>query len=453
MTGNIWPPRPSVEESELDKALRLEEEREAKRVSDEIDRIIEHDRLELRKKRSATKILILGQAESGKSTMLKNFQFHFAPKAFQAESEAWRAVIHLNLVCSVNFILNLLSKCCDNELGKTTSPTQRKPVDSHRWLKMRLAPLRQVEVILNKCLEVNASPCSKCTDKEGARNNGRLPEVSVRYGSGWRVLVRQEGERPPSRLWDDLDDARRILEACREDILSLWADDSVQGLLKEEEITLQDQPGFFLDQADRIASLSYTPTPEDILRARIRTVGVEEHRLIMETQIERKQEWIFYDVGGHRGQRAAWVPFFEDVNAIIFLCPMAAFNQVLSEDTSVNRLIDSLKLWKTICQSKLLANATFILLLNKCDILKTKLESGILFSHYVEQYQDQPNDVEDVINYLKRVFLAIYKDHCLSKRKLTVHATCAVDMHMMSLVLNSVRDVILLNTLQNTNLI
>ncbi|KAI0930624.1 hypothetical protein AcV5_007288 [Taiwanofungus camphoratus] len=415
MTGNIWPPRPSVEESELDKALRLEEEREAKRVSDEIDRIIEHDRLELRKKRSATKILILGQAESGKSTMLKNFQFHFAPKAFQAESEAWRAVIHLNLVCSVNFILNLLSKCCDNELGKTTSPTQRKPVDSHRWLKMRLAPLRQVEVILNKCLEVNASPCSKCTDKEGARNNGRLPEVSVRYGSGWKVLVRQEGERPPSRLWDDLDDARRILEACREDILSLWADDSVQGLLKEEEITLQDQPGFFLDQADRIASLSYIPTPEDILRARIRTVGVEEHRLIMETQIERKQEWIFYDVGGHRGQRAAWVPFFEDVNAIIFLCPMAAFNQVLSEDTSVNRLIDSLKLWKTICQSKLLANATFILLLNKCDILKTKLESGILFSHYVEQYQDQPNDVEDVINCASGHHVLLLSNLCLPK--------------------------------------
>ena len=41
--------------------------------------------------------------------MLKNFQLHFPPKALQAESDAWRAVIHLNLVRSVNFILDLLS--------------------------------------------------------------------------------------------------------------------------------------------------------------------------------------------------------------------------------------------------------------------------------------------------------------------------------------------------------
>ena len=57
----------------------------------------------------------------------------------------------------------------------------------------------------------------------------------------------------------------------------------------------------FFDQAERIASMTYEPTPgaytsrifevlllsesiEDILRARLRTVGVEEHRLVMETR-------------------------------------------------------------------------------------------------------------------------------------------------------------------------
>jgi len=219
-------------------------------------------------------------------------------------------------------------------------------------------------------------------------------------------------------------------------------------------VTYSDAISSFFDQAHRIASLSYEPTPEDILRARLRTVGVEEHRLVMESPIgEKGREWIFYDVGGDRGQRASWAPYFDDVNAVMFLCPVSGFDQVLSEDKSVNRLIDSLKLWKTICSSKLIQSATFILLLNKCDILKSKLDSGVRFAKYVDQYEDQPNDFENVTSYIKKVLLAIHKDHSPKKRKIHAHTTCAIDTQMMSIVLESIRDVILMNTLETTNLI
>jgi hypothetical protein len=36
---------------------------------------------------------------------------------------------------------------------------------------------------------------------------------------------------------------------------------------------------------------------------------------------------------------AAWVPFFDDMNAIIFLAPISCFDQVLVEDPNVNRLV------------------------------------------------------------------------------------------------------------------
>ena len=36
---------------------------------------------------------------------------------------------------------------------------------------------------------------------------------------------------------------------------------------------------------------------------------------------------------------AAWVPFFDDMNAIIFLAPISCFDQALAEDPSVNRLV------------------------------------------------------------------------------------------------------------------
>ena len=91
------------------------------------------------------------QGESGKSTILKNFQFHFAPVAFKEDSLAWRAVIHLNLVCIVNFILDILS---------TTSPIQphdgggasprnevsepdSRVTDEIKQLRMRLRPCRK----------------------------------------------------------------------------------------------------------------------------------------------------------------------------------------------------------------------------------------------------------------------------------------------------------------------
>lgn len=69
------------------------------------------------------------------------------------------------------------------------------------------------------------------------------------------------------------------------------------------------------------------------------------------------------------------------VQAILFLAPLA-FNQMLDEDTKVNRLVrhplhpstisfltflkeDSLYLWRDICVNKLLARAHIILFLNK----------------------------------------------------------------------------------------
>lgn len=261
-------------------------------------------------------------------------------------------------------------------------------------------------------------------------------------------------ERPASRFWDDLLDAQRILDACREDVVQMCVDPLVQALLAEHGIALADEPGFFFHDADRIAAIAYEPTSEDILRARIRTIGVEEHRLVMESPpAEKGREWVFYDVGGDRSQRAAWVSYFEDVNAVMFLCPISGFDQVLSEDKNVNRLIDSLKLWKTICSSKLMQGATFVLLLNKCDILRAKLEAGVRFADHVEQYGDQPNEFESVTKYITKVMVAIHKDLSPKKRKVHVHTTCAIDTDMMSVVLESIRDVILLNTLEETQLI
>ena len=67
------------------------------------------------------------------------------------------------------------------------------------------------------------------------------------------------------------------------------------------------------------------------------------------------------------------------MDAIIFLAPISGFDQALLEDRTINRLEDSVLLWKAVCSSKLLANVDLILFLNKCDILEKKLRSGIQY--------------------------------------------------------------------------
>ena len=57
---------------------------------------------------------------------------------------------------------------------------------------------------------------------------------------------------------------------------------------------------------------------------------------------------------------ATWIPYFDSVDAIIFLAPISAFNQVLTESPRVNRLEDSVLLWKSICSNKLLGTPSSI---------------------------------------------------------------------------------------------
>jgi len=56
-------------------------------------------------------------------------------------------------------------------------------------------------------------------------------------------------------------------------------------------------------------------------------MGVAEH--IFDVTIHGKSvSWHLFDVGGARGQRHSWVPYFDDANAIIFVAPVSAFDQV-----------------------------------------------------------------------------------------------------------------------------
>jgi hypothetical protein len=52
--------------------------------------------------------------------------------------------------------------------------------------------------------------------------------------------------------------------------------------------------------------------PDDVLKARLKTMGVVEHTFLIPSGNNKGQSWRIYDVGGARNQRQAWAPYFED---------------------------------------------------------------------------------------------------------------------------------------------
>ncbi|OCH87568.1 G-alpha-domain-containing protein [Obba rivulosa] len=304
----------------------------------------------------------------------------------------------------------------------------------------------------------HSSPASPTSP--AALNNGS--ELSVRTGSNWmKAFTLGKLQSPKSAhsgelhgWWEDPDDPVHVLNYCAPAMVELWRDSKVQQRLCEKRLRLEESSGFYLDDIERVTAKMYFPTDADVLKARLKTTGVVEHAFTLSKGSEfRGVDWKIYDVGGARNQRHAWAPYFDDVNAIIFLVPISAFDQVLAEDPRVNRLDDSIQLWQNVISNKLLANVNIILFLNKCDLLKAKLDSGVRLNRYMTSYRDRPNDYASISKYFHNKFGAIHQTYTPNKeRDLFIHLTSVTDTRKTHTIISNVRDFILTGNLKSSSL-
>ncbi|KAG7097830.1 hypothetical protein E1B28_005148 [Marasmius oreades] len=348
-------------------------------------------------------------------------------------------------------------------------------------LKLRLLPIKHMEALLvAKLVPPNEDEATQLpVPSHPVRQPPlayRTQEVFVRPGAGWKGALSRarvdsssaslEGSDEdhlrigrPSSAGDagleNADEPQQVLYQCRRDIMALWNDETVRTILARRKIRLEEFPGFFLNDLERVTSLKYTPTEDDVLKARLKTVGVCEYKFEMEIRPGRDtpSEWRIVDVGGSRSQVESWVPFFDDVDAIIFLAPISGFDQVLAEDRTVNRLEDSVLLWRAVCSNKLLTNVDLVLFLNKCDILEHKLKSGIKVSKYIRTYGDRPNDVDNVSKYLRSKFSAIHREYSPSPRKFYAFCTSVTDTATTAGIIASVRDMVIRQHLKQSKLL
>ncbi|KAF8716084.1 hypothetical protein AX14_012437 [Amanita brunnescens Koide BX004] len=351
-------------------------------------------------------------------------------------------------------------------IAKLVPPNEEEP--THLGITSRL---REPPIDTNQTFPTSSYP----TRQRRPSQNGvsfRDQEVFVRANQGWKgaltrarvtnASISESDESVSDRRATSLgdvgvetpDEAQEVIHACRDDMIQLWHDESVRETLRRKKIRLEECSGFFLNDLERVTSLRYVPSDDDVLRARIKTIGVSEYKFTMEVSIGRDYgaEWRIIDVGGSRNQRPTWAPFFDDADAIIFLAPISGFDQVLAEDRSVNRLEDSILLWKDVCSNKLLANVEIILFMNKCDIFQAKLDAGIRLAKYVRSYGDRPNEFEAASKYLRGKFSAILREYSPSPRKFYAFSTSVTDTTTTSGIIASVRDMVVRRNLQQSKM-
>lgn len=287
-------------------------------------------------------------------------------------------------------------------------------------------------------------------------------EVSVHTTSNWKKAFSLANRIKSTKSahtneiegwWDDPSDPVHVVNACSQAMSSLWKDPNVKQRLRELKLRIEESSGFFLDEISRITALRYFPTDQDVLKARLKTLGVVEHSFFIPDCHRRTIEWKIYDVGGARNQRSAWAPYFDDVNAIIFLAPISAFDQVLAEDPRVNRMEDSFLLWKSLVSNKLLTDVSIILFLNKIDLLQAKLRNGVRLRDHMPHYGDRPNDYDNVSKYFYNKFGALHQEFSANRdRELKIHFTSVTDTRRTAIIIKNVRDIIISTNLKSLRL-
>nr|CDJ92075.1 Guanine nucleotide binding protein (G-protein) domain containing protein [Haemonchus contortus] len=219
-------------------------------------------------------------------------------------------------------------------------------------------------------------------------------------------------------------------------VAKCWADKGVQACYeRSSEYQLIDCAKYFLDKIDVVRQPNYDPSEQDILRCRVMTTGIFETKFEVD-----KVRFHMFDVGGQRDERRKWIQCFNDVTAIIFVCASSSYNLVLWEDSTQNRLRESLSLFKNIWNNRWLKTISVILFLNKQDLLSEKIKAKryLLESYFPEFANYQlPSDAvfdaaddKDVVRakyFIRGEFLRISTAAGDGRHHCYPHFTCAVD--------------------------
>ncbi|KAH8926064.1 G-alpha-domain-containing protein [Atractiella rhizophila] len=526
--------RPPPNETPEEREIRTQREKKEKEVSDAIDREIEKERKAMKNSlKKEVKLLLLGSANSGKSTFLRQIRLLYDQEGISQEKGSYRLVILLSIVQSVRALLSILESTsgsgpkASSSRALDGSSAKQGDADSVLLRRMRLSPVLSLEAGLREKWGVvsgvsaksfqgraeytafgTAGPFSEHNSKPSWRdsspilsnvtnqagpNNEEDDEAVFSNGvklksSKSKMRVRPirldgpdtyvlpskwsgkgEGGLRKSKSFSNLrkgnskeqftadtNDPVNLLITSKDEIKQLWRDCVEKGLIAGEGPNKESVKGtemttsakYFLDRLDNVCSVHYYPSDEDIVNTRISTIGCEEHVISVDYK-DSSFKLRVVDVAGARGQRAVWAQYFSDAEAMIFMVASNEYNTTLPEAPAVNCMDESLDIFFKVCSNPLLASVTCILFLNKVDLLKRKLRTGLYpVSEVFPDYQGA-NKVEPVLNYFKERFKLMNAGR---NRRMYTHFTTSIDIRLSRMTIASINDTIIRSNLTQSGI-
>lgn len=220
----------------------------------------------------------------------------------------------------------------------------------------------------------------------------------------------------------------------------LWADNGIKETykLKGQKFQLNDTANYFFDHAERFAKDGYVPTQADVLRARVRSTGIEEAEFNFDGLT-----FTMVDVGGQRSERRKWIHCFDCVTAILFCAALSDYDQTLREDITQNRMAEAILLFDEVANSKWFKQNSVILFLNKTDLFEEKVKT-VPITFFFKEFTGDAHDPEKARTYIKDKFLEKVKSGSVY-----THFTCALNTKNIEFVIKSVKDTLLKSTLND----
>ncbi|KHJ48182.1 guanine nucleotide-binding protein alpha-12 subunit family protein, partial [Trichuris suis] len=222
---------------------------------------------------------------------------------------------------------------------------------------------------------------------------------------------------------------------CASYVAELWEDSALkQTFERRSDFQLPDSCKYFLDNVKRIQQLDYFPTNRDILLCRKATRAITE--LVFNIQ---SVPFRFIDVGGQRSQRQKWFECFEGVTSILFLIASNEYDQVLLEDRKTNRLMESRAVYETIVNNRCFYDMSFILFLNKTDLLIEKIDQSDI-GKYFPNFTGDCKRLADVQLFLLDLFESVRANR---SQPFFYHFTTAIDTDNIRRVFRDCKEIIL----------
>lgn len=337
------------------------------------------------------KILLLGNGQSGKTTILKQLKLILNNKHNFEDYEYYEAIPAIRHNC-IN-ILSLLILKRDALLTKIND-------DNNNNKEAITNAMQLIQYCANESsLSLHAMP----TDNRVHHNSNGVAYINSMESlssSSSSHFIKYTNQIYSFQQW---------LLKIQESVQLIWKLECIQNIYHlhyidnnsnnngafHHYVTADNMEYFFEDaKLKQIFSPYYMPSIEDMLNLRISTTGIVQSTFQIQHNFHNYLLQVF-DTGGERNERKKWIHSFDNVNVIIFVSALNHFSQVLWEDERMPSLIDSINLFEEIVNGKWFKYTQFILLLNKKDLFRKQLKQGLTLNMCFQKKSNNNNNNND----------------------------------------------------------